>query len=183
MFSLPNKIMNKKYVNKVLAVATAVTMVVPMVGMNVFAEDANTKTGQTNVEYTVQESYTWSVPTKITFTSNNTKITTSGTTGATQDVQVTKNIIPNNKKLVISVTNQDYKIQTTDGASLNYKVSVKGTGDQYNELTSTKKDVLSVDAGTNTGSATLKFELTKDPVEKAGTYTGIVSYTSKLENK
>ena len=160
----------------------AVSMMVPMMGMNVFAEDANT-TKKTNVKYTVQQSYMWSVPTEITFTSDNTEITTSGTTGATQDVQVTQNIIPNNKKLVISVTNNDYKIQTTDGASLNYKVSVKGTGNQYNELTSAKKDVLSVNAGTNTGSATLKFELTKDSVEKAGTYIGTVSYTSALADK
>lgn len=180
---MPNKIMMKKYARKVLAATMAVSMMVPMMGMNVFAADANTTKGTTNVEYNVQESYKWSVPTKITFTSDNTEITTSGTTGATQDVQVTQNIIPNNKKLVISVTNNDYKIQTTDGASLNYKVSVKGTGNQYNELTSTKKDVLSVDAGTNTGSATLKFELTKDPVEKAGTYTGTVSYTSALAAK
>lgn len=180
---MPNKIMMKKYARKVLAATMAVSMMVPMMGMNVFAADENTTNGTTNVKYVVQESYTWSVPTEITFTSANTEITTSGTTGVTQNVQVTKNIIPNKKKLVISVTNNDYKIQTNDGASLNYKVSVKGTGDQYNELTSAKKDVLSVDAGTNTGSATLKFVLTKDSVEKAGTYTGTVSYTSALADK
>ena len=181
-FPLPNKIMMKKYARKVLAATMAVSMMVPMMGMNVFAADANTGK-ETTVNYEVKESYTWSVPTEITFTSNKTTITTSGTTGATQDVLVTQNIIPNDKKLVISVTNNDYKIQTAEGAILNYKVSVKGPGDQYNELTSTKKDVLSVDAGTNTGSATLKFELTKDHFEKAGTYTGTVSYTSALAAK
>ena len=180
---MPNKIMMKKYAGKVLAATMAVSMMVPMMGMNVFAAEASTKSGTTNVKYVVQESYTWSVPTEITFTSNNTEITTSETAGASQNVQVTKNVIPNNKKLVISVTNTDYKIKTNDGASLNYKVSVKGTDEQYIELTGEKKDVLSVDAGTNTGSATLKFNLTKDSTEKAGTYTGTVSYTSALKDK
>ena len=104
---MPNKIMMKKYARKVLAATMAVSMMVPMMGMNVFAADANTTKGTTNVKYDVQESYTWSVPTEITFTSANTEITTSGTTGVTQNVQVTKNIIPNKKKLVISVTNND----------------------------------------------------------------------------
>lgn len=180
---MPNKIMMKKYARKVLAATMAVSMMVPMMGMNVFAADANTTEGTTNVKYKVEESYKWSVPTDITFTSDKTTITTGGTAGTTQDVKVTKNIIPINKKLVISVTNNDYKIKTTDGASLTYKVSVKGTDEQYTELTGEKKDVLSVDAGTNAGSATLKFVLTKDSVEKAGTYTGTVSYTSTLANK
>lgn len=171
--------MMKNFVSKVLAATMAVAMMVPAMGLNAFAE--NTTNGTTNVKYKVEEAYTWSVPTEITFTSGNTTITTSGTTGATQDVQVTKNVIPNGKKLVISVTNSEYKIATTDGASLNYKVSVKGTGDQYTELASSKKDVLSVNAGTNTGSATLRFELTKDQFEKAGQYTGTVSYTAAIK--
>lgn len=178
---LPDKAMMKKFVSKVLAATMAASVMVPAMGLNAFADTI--KSGETSVKYVVEQAYTWSVPKEITFTSEKTSVTTDGDTGATQNVQVTKNVIPNDKKLVISVTNTDYKITTAEGASLNYKVSVKGTGDQYNELTSTKKDVLSVPAGTNVGSATLKFELTKDTVEKAGTYTGTVSYTSTLANK
>ena len=162
----------------------AVAMMAPAMGLNAFAE--NITSGKTSVKYTVTEAYTWSVPSEITFTSTKDTVTTDGTTGATQNVQVTKNVIPNGQKLVISVTNTDYKITTTDGASLNYTVSVKGASEadnKYRELSSTNKEVLSVPAGINTDSATLKFKLTKDNVEKAGTYTGTVSYTSALENQ
>ena len=44
--------------------------------------------------------------------------------------------------------------------------------------------VLDVNAGTNTGNAVLKFELTKDNVERAGNYTGTVAYESSvIDNK
>ena len=94
----------------------AVSMMVPMMGMNVFAADENTTNGTTKVKYVVQESYTWSVPTEITFTSANTEITTSGTTGVTQNVQVTKNIIPKSLPNGINLN--------TDGIVINMMVQV-----------------------------------------------------------
>ena len=100
---MPNKIMMKKYTRKVLAATMAVSMMVPMMGMNVFAADANTTKGTTNVKYTVKESYTWSVPTEIDFT-NKATVTTSAESGNTQNVCVTKNVIPETKKLHIIVS-------------------------------------------------------------------------------
>lgn len=164
--------------NKMLTVAVAASMVTPMALTSVMADEPSKST---TVTYEVQQGYEWSVPTEIKFTADSDSVTTSGTTGATQDVQVTKNVIPNGKNLVISVTNTDFKIATTDGASLNYKVSVKGTDGQFTELKNGNLNVLSVAAGTNTGSATLKFDLTKDSVEKAGNYSGTVSYSAAVK--
>ena len=173
---MPNKIMMKKYARKVLAATMAVSMMVPMMGMNVFAADANTTTGTTNVKYDVQESYTWSVPAEIDFTKNAT-VTTNGESGNTQNVCVTKNVIPETKKLhiVVSSTNT-FTIASKEGKTLNYTVKV---GDSAQALKA-GGTVLDVKAGTNKDSAVLKFELTKDGIERAGNYTGIVSYESSV---
>lgn len=179
-FPLPNKIMMKKYTGKVLAATMAASMMVPMMGMNVFAADASTKSGTTNVKYDVQESYTWSVPTEIDFT-NSATVTTNGDSGKTQNVCVTKNIIPEKKKLHIIVSsNNKFTITSAEGKILNYTVKV---GDSTEALTA-GGTVLDVNAGTNTGNAVLKFELTKDDVERAGNYTGTVAYESSvIDNK
>ena len=175
-FPLPNKIMMKKYARKVLAATMAVSMMVPMMGMNVFAADANTTKGTTNVKYDVQESYTWSVPAEIDFTKNAT-VTTSGESGNTQNVCVTKNVIPETKKLHIVVSSSNnFTSASKEGKILNYTVKV---GDSTKAL-SAGGTVLDVKAGTNKDSAVLKFELTKDDTERAGNYTGIVAYESSV---
>ena len=173
---MPNKIMMKKYARKVLAATMAVSMMVPMMGMNVFAADVNTTKGTTDVKYNVQESYTWSVPTEIDFT-NKATVTTSGESGKTQNVCVTKNVIPETKKLhiIVSSSNQ-FTITSVEGKTLNYTVKV---GDSTQALTA-GGTVLDVNAGTNEGSAVLKFELTKDNVERAGKYMGTVAYESSV---
>ena len=175
-FPLPNKIMMKKYARKVLAATMAVSMMVPMMGMNVFAADVNTTKGTTDVKYNVQESYTWSVPTEIDFT-NKATVTTSGESGKTQNVCVTKNVIPETKKLHIIVSSSNkFTITSVEGKTLNYTVKV---GDSTQALTA-GGTVLDVNAGTNEGCAVLKFELTKDNVERAGKYMGTVAYESSV---
>lgn len=177
---MPNKIMMKKYARKVLAATMAVSMMVPMMGMNVFAADANTTKGTTNVKYTVKESYTWSVPTDIDFT-NSATVTTSGNSGATQNVCVTKNVIPEKTKLHIIVSNSNtFTITSEEGKVLKYTVKV-GEGTEALKAGGT---VLDVNAGVNEGSAQLTFELTKDDVERAGNYKGTVAYESSvIDNK
>lgn len=177
---MPNKIMMKKYARKVLAATMAVSMMVPMMGMNVFAADASTTSGTTNVKYVVQESYTWSVPSEIDFTDKQV-VTTSGESGKTQNVCVTKNVIPETKKLHIIVSSSNkFTITSVEGKTLNYTVKV---GDSTQALTA-GGTVLDVNAGTNEGSAQLRFELTKDNVERAGNYTGTVAYESSvIDNK
>lgn len=169
--------MMKKYACKVLAAAMAVSMMVP--GVNALA--ATTASGNkadTNVKYDVTESYTWSVPTTIDFTNaSDATVTTNESDTVAQNVKVTKNIIANNKKLHIILDNSNtFKISSTEGATLDYTVKV-GNNDTALNAGGT---VLDVNAGTNEGSATLKFELKKDSVEKAGNYTGTLSYVSSV---
>lgn len=171
-FPLPKNKM-KKYVNKILAAATAAAMMASMGGMGVMAEDTKT----TTVKYDVTQSYTWSVPSTIDFTNAaDSKVTTSGTTGATQNVLVTKNVIPEGKKLQITAAGSG-----TDGAftivpkgkshTLSYTLKAGSTA------VTSGGSVLEVAAGTNTGSATLTFTLSKDATERADNYEGTVTYT------
>lgn len=168
----------KKYARKVLAATMAVSMMIPMMGMNVFAAEANTPK-ETTVKYYVKESYTWSVPSEIDFTDKQV-VTTSGESGKTQNVCVTKNVIPETKKLHIIVSSKnEFMITSEEGKTLNYTVKV---GDSTDALTK-GGTVLDVDAGTNKGTAVLKFELTRDDVERAGNYTGTVEFESSVTNK
>lgn len=180
--------MMKKYACKVLAAAMAVSMMVP--GVSALAA-TNTNSGNntdpkasTNVTYKVDEAYTWSVPTEINFTSNAT-VTTAGTTGNEQDVYVSKNVIPETKKLHISLaTNNTFTIISEEGKgkTLNYTVKVV-TNNVDGDVLKAGDTVLDVNAGTDTASTVLKFELTKDDVERAGEYKGTVSYESSVVDK
>lgn len=161
----------KKYVGKVTAIAMVAATMVSMTGVTAFAAD----TKETNVKYEVTEGYEWSVPSEIDFTTNPT-VTTSGTTGATQDVYVSKNVIANGKKLSISLNNPTFKITSAEGAELKYAVALKD-GDA---LSADKLTVLEVNAGTNTATQSLTFTLTKDTVEKAGSYTGTLPFVASI---
>lgn len=155
------------------------TAMIAMMGTGrAFAQDDSTqKDHKTNVTYTVAESYEWSVPTKIDFTTNRT-VTTSGKSGETQNVYVSKNVIAATNKLHITLaTSNTFQIASTEGAILDYTVKV---GDSEIALSDSNNTVLDVDAGINTKEATLKFELKKDDVEKAGTYTGYVTYEASV---
>lgn len=153
-------------------------MMAPMASGTVLAAETP-KT--TTVKYTVTESYEWSVPTTITFTSDNTTITAGDDSGATQKVKVTKNVIAEGTKLRITA-----KGSGTDGAftivptgkshTLAYTIKV----DNASEALAVGGTVLDVAAGTNTGSTNLTFTLTKDNVEQAGEYTGTVSYSAEV---
>lgn len=152
------------------------TAMIAMIGTgSVFAES---DIKNTEVTYTVQQGYTWSVPTKITFTADNDTVTTTGETGTAANVQVTKNVIENGKKLhIILNTSNTFKISSSEGAELEYTVKVD---QNENVLTTTNNTVLDVKAGTNSGEAVLTFKLQKDQFEKAGTYTGNVTYEASV---
>ena len=90
-----------------------------------------TTTASTNEEYVVAASYEWSVPSKITFTDTIAEVEANADTGDTQKVKVTKNIIPNKKKLQITVSSTTTKeeggvtkfaIKTDEDAYLIYAI-------------------------------------------------------------
>ena len=164
-------------------------------GENVTGSGKNTQT-KTDVEYVVQASYNWSVPVKITFTSDTASVTTAGTSGNTQNVYVSNNVIPNDKKLQITVdsttktnsetgTNDEFAIEA-HGAKLKYEISKKNaTGEDFTKV-APEGVVMEVASGVKEQQQVLKFDLTKDSgtnvSEKAGSYAGVATFTAQLAN-
>ena len=151
-----------------------------------------TTTASTDVEYVVTASYEWSVPSKITFREDTAEVEANSNVGNTQKVKVTKNIIPNKKKLKITVSSDTTKevdgttkfaIKTDAGAYLVYAIK-KGNG--YTEEIAVGGEVMSVESGKNTADTPLKFFLTKDSgsnvSEKAGSYAGVATFTAQLDD-
>lgn len=149
-------------------------------------------TASTDVEYVVTASYEWSVPSKITFREDAAEIEANSEVGNTQKVKVTKNIIPNKKKLKITVSSDTTKdvegtnkfaIKTNEDAYLVYAIK-KGTG--YTEEIAVGGEVMSVKSGTKEADTPLKFFLTKDSgsnvSEKAGSYAGVATFTAQLDD-
>lgn len=177
--------MMKKYMNRAAAIATAAAMMFSASGINVLAAD----TKNTTVKYSVTESYTWSVPSEIDFTANDT-VTANAENGNPQKVMVTKNVIGVGKKLQITAkgsgTNDAFSIVSkNDSASANkeqvlyYSIMVEGSSSKLE----VGKTILEVNAGKDTDSKALTFTLEKDTVEQAGDYNGTVTYTAAVVNQ
>ena len=135
--------------------------------LGVAAEDDNKST---NVNFTVSSSYTWSAPSDITFTTDAATDTKEGT------VSVTKNVIPGDKKLRITVASSqaNFNITSAEGAVRSYALKKGQT------VLAAGNTVLDVVAGTNTGSQALTFNLLADANVKAGTYTGTCTFTAAI---
>lgn len=188
---MPNKIMMKKYARKVLAATMAVSMMVPMMGMNVFAADVNgTSKQDTNanaeVKYSVEEGYTWNIHSDIDF-GTSAGINKSVKKG-NNTVQVSKNVIPDGKKLQITVKGS----YGTSNAQNGFKIINGGTTLDYTIVKTGEADaltiggvVMEVDAGTNEKTQDLDFTLNtaKSGAEVAGKYEGIVTYTASIVDK
>lgn len=193
---------------KAAALLVAAAMVMSM-GTTVFADvdGSTTNTGSnaegqgdkatTSVTYTVSESYEWTVPKSIDFTSveNDTGNTdgkiTATVAEAENKVVVKKNVIKANQSLVISALSAKGKddskfvIVTNEGASLEYAIYTKASTEnaEYNTTPITSAgQVLTVPAG-KVDYVSLKFVLTKDDgsVEKAGSYNDTVTFSAKLD--
>lgn len=178
---MPNKIMMKKYARKVLAATMAVSMMVPMMGMNVFAAEPDTK--QTQVKYEVTQGYEWTIHSEIDFGKDkgvNQTVTSSGK----NTVSVNKNIIPDGKTLNITVKgsgkNGEYEIKSGTTV-LTYTIK-EGTGENVKDVT-VGGNVIALAAGHNDASKDLTFTLTtgSGSAEVAGSYTGTVTYTAAIQ--
>lgn len=166
-------------------------------------------TGNTDVLYNVTESYQWSVPATIDFGENaganktpivNATLGKDGTgekadannqwKGTAPKVVVSKNVIGIDKKLQITVNtsyyeNGEFYVLAGTSEKLFYTVTkLDATGTAGEKLTKTNTEVLSVPAGTNTGEQALEFKLETakgtNVSEKAGDYTGVVVFQSKI---
>ncbi|MDO4963608.1 MAG: hypothetical protein Q4E75_05915 [bacterium] len=153
-----------KNLSKSLAVALCFALVAPCIA---FAEtEADTQT--TDVEYVVAESYEWTVPAE-----------TVDADGGELAVSVTKNVIAANHSLVITVASQNswYLVDATEATNkLAYTITPQG-GSAWNT-----DAILTVSAGTNTGSVTGIGAVTKAAVEKAGTYKDVLTFTASVDS-
>lgn len=166
---------------KLVAMAVATSMVVPTI-MPIMAEE---DTKSTTAKYTVQQSYEWSIHGDIEFKDDS--------TNPTGTVSVTKNVIPDGKKLKITVkgngggagdtaVDDGFKVSNGENHYLTYEVTK--TNAATNATVSSGDSVLEVAAGTNTGSQELTFTLNDvsgdNAAKVSGTYEGKVIYTASV---
>lgn len=208
-----------KLTKKAAALLLAASLAVSVCATPVFATDpsitgSETKTtADTNVTYTVDSKYTWSIPAKIDFGSNagikktrtvkanaaenvaGTKATDT-TEGTAPKVYVTENIIAPEKALKISIDTASSTFEAGNGfwvgvygdtaiEKLYFKIhKLADDGSSGDELDASKSEVLSVSSGTKTGEQALVLTLkttTKDAAEKAGAYTGSITFKSEVK--
>lgn len=157
--------------HKVLKTAAAVAISAGAIGSPVALFAENTTSGETELSYTVAESYTWAAPADITFDQNANSNSKSGT------FEVTENVIAYGKKLSIKIADdEDFKLVDTASPSntRDYKITKGGAELAAGDV------VLEVAAGTNTGTQDVSFELQSVGVQKAGTYTGTANFVSSI---
>lgn len=183
-----------KLTKKAAALLLAASLAVSVCAMPVFATDpsitgSETKTtADTNVTYTVDSKYTWSIPAKIDFGANagikktrtvkanaaenvaGTKATDT-TDGTAPKVYVTENIIAPEKALKISIDTASSTFDNGNGfwvgvqgrtltEKLYFEIAKPAEGSNPKKvLTSGDSEVLSVSSGTKTGEQALVLTL------------------------
>lgn len=110
--------------------------------------------------------------------------------GTAPKVVVSKNVIGIGKKLQITLStdyydNDEFYVLSGTSEKLHYAITkLTPAGATGEKLTKDKNEVLSVDSGTNTAYQALEFKLTTakgtNVSEKAGDYTGVVVFNSKI---
>ena len=130
----------------------------------------NQTTGSTKVNYKVDQTYTWTVPTEITFDKGLNDNVKTGT------VEVTESVIEHGHKLTISLNHDNtFTLKSTNGATRSYTVSAGG------KVLSADEDVLVVPAGTHDDSKELTFRLDNQAGKmEAGTYSDTLSYVASI---
>lgn len=132
--------------------------------------------------YQVAEGYTWTIHSLVDFGDSK---GTGNTSTVTKDkaIKVTRNVIPDGKKLSITLKgDNDYQVHNGNTA-LDYKVynAMDASGTEL----APNAEVMFVNAGTNTGDTPLTFKLstTTGTAEVAGDYTGTIAYVASIVNQ
>lgn len=172
-----------KQMKKILACALALALVLSMPTAAsasdptspTITHTSTDKTGNTEVFYTVTPGYTVTIPASVT-------VDDDPVTVEAADVKV-----PKGKQVVVKLTginvtdanptgDSQFLIRTTEGAELEYKVTIGGAEVAKEGV------VLTVDPTDGPiGSADLTFEL-KSAVTYAGEYKGTVTFTVSVED-
>lgn len=160
----------------------AVCMMTAASGMTALAASLKDQKS-TEIEYQVSSGYEWMIHDKVSFGSNlgvNQK--KEVTTDQNNSVRVTKNVIPGNTKLQITVSSdtvKDNKYVISNGSKELY-YTIRKAGDAAEIIPGGA--VLEVKNGTNSASQPLVFTLDTGSAEteEAGYYTGRVTYTAAV---
>lgn len=171
-----------KFQKTLLAVASAAMAFGPFASTMPVCANGLPDTKTTNLNYRVTEIYEWEIHSDIDFGEDKgVKTTVDGVVDTgDQKVKVTKNVIEEGKKLHITAhgngTDNAFTITNGSNTVLNYAVK---SGANAVEVDGT---VLDVSAGTNTGETAMGFKLstTTDTAEKAGFYTGQITYLADI---
>ena len=121
-----------------------------------------------NVTYTVDPTYTVTIPETVTIGAEGTEKTVSA-----EGVVVEKG-------QYVSVTlaeNNNFTVKTTEGAELPYTVTANG------EAVAAGGEILAVNpADGKTGTATITFDIDESAIKYAGTYTGSATFTIAVKD-
>ena len=158
--------MKKKTLATLLTLTMLTTAAVP-----VFAADKTNDTGSTELTYTVESTFTMTIPADTTLT---------GGTGSST-VSVSDAVIPSGQSLNITVSSANY-----DTSNSKFRLKDQDKDSNYINYTITKNDnnitggdsVLTVASGTETGSANLVYKA--DVTKVAGTYKDTLTFTATV---
>jgi hypothetical protein len=161
---------------KILATLLSLTMVLGMT-CTAFAAELNStsRSGDTKVQYTVEESYTVTIPGDISLTSSKTSDT--GIVSA-ENVLINKD---NSLTVTMSSTtySNGYKLTAPSGNS-SIPYTIKTATNSSNALED-KAVVLKVTSGSTSGNETLTFAVDADTVannaKESGNYTDTLTFT------
>lgn len=174
-----------KFQKILMAVASAAMTFGPVASTSVFAKTVNPAapdSQETTLHYQVGSHYTWEIHSDIDFGKDKgiKQVVDGKVKTGEQKVKVTENVIEEGKKLHITAagSGEGGKFSVTNGGSevLDYAVK-SGTN-----AVGVNGTVLDVNAGTNTADTNMDFKLntTTNSAEKAGTYTGKITYSSSV---
>lgn len=163
--------------NKLLAVIMSAVIALGMVihpqaaGSVTITQDSEEKSGNTNINYSAEETYTVVFPASVTFTDSEKAIE--------RGLQVSNVLINEGSSLNVYVSSlNNFKMRNGEGY-IDYKLMINynGNPEEYDYR------ILSIDAGEGGGVAILYFvtELNKDNTKYAGTYTDTLTFTVSVE--
>ena len=120
----------------------------------------------TTITYTVNPTYTVTIPTNVTIDGNSTTISVENV------------VVEKGKYVSVSLAdNNNFTVSTPEGATLDYPVTANG------ETVAAGGEILAVNpADGKTGSASVTFGIDENAVKYAGTYTGTATFTIAVKD-
>ena len=117
----------------------------------------------TTITYTVNPTYTVTIPETVTI----------GAEGTEKTVSAENVVVEKGKYVSVSLAdNNNFTVSTPEGATLDYIVTANG------ETVAAGGEILAVNpANGKTGSASVTFDIDENAVKYAGTYTGTATFT------